>query len=115
MFSRQVFSSLVLASVLLCFSHNLPVAGSNAPVSRKVLASYYTWYGTPAFQGRWIHWNEGGRNPDTHDSKGWPDIGATHHPLRLYDSNDPTIIREHLKLASDSGIDALVSLSLIHI
>lgn len=76
---------------------------------RKVLAFYYTWYGTPKFQGRWMHWDEGGHTPTTTDSRGWPDIGATNHPLKLYDSNDPAVIREHLKMSADAGIDVLIA------
>ncbi|UCD56577.1 MAG: glycoside hydrolase family 99-like domain-containing protein, partial [Candidatus Hydrogenedentota bacterium] len=35
--------------------------------------------------------------------------GATHHPLELYDSNDPTVIRKHLEMSAAAGIDVLVA------
>ena len=98
--------------VLLCsltLLQVMPMRAAEIPNTPKVLAFYYTWYGTPDLQGHWVHWNEGGRNPDRLDSQGWPEIGATHHPPRLYDSNDPETIRQHLKLAADSGIDVFVS------
>jgi len=42
---------------------------------KKVLAFYYTWYGTPQVSGAWYHWPEGGHTPDEVDHRGLPDIG----------------------------------------
>jgi hypothetical protein len=62
--------------------------------SRRVLAFYYNWYGTPQFQnGRWEHWKE----------------GMTNHPPELYDSTDPAVIRRHLTEAGQAGLDGLIT------
>jgi hypothetical protein len=82
-----------------------PVGGAAGP---KVLAFYYTWYGTPAVSGAWRHWDEGGHRPDHRTPAGLPDIGATDHPLELYDANDPAVIRRHLDEAVQTGIDVLL-------
>lgn len=75
---------------------------------KKVLAFYYPWYGTPQVSGRWVHWDEAGHDPDRILPSGVPDSATTDHPLKLYDSNDPAVIKEHLSLARWAGIDALI-------
>ena len=81
-----------------------------ASTPRKVMAFYYTWYGTPEVSGRWHHWPEGGHNPDNRDSEDYRDIGATNHPdPDVYDSNNPVVIQQHLTLCAEMGIDALIS------
>jgi hypothetical protein len=72
-------------------------------VPRKVLAFYYTWYGTPERQGKWIHWAD--VNPDEHDI-----ATSTHYPaLGAYDSHDPEIIETHIREAKTHGIDAFIT------
>ena len=110
---RDLFICGLLA-IAFTLSRGPLANASEGQIGPKVLAFYYTWYGTPDLQGRWVHWDEGGKDPSRTDSKGWPEIGATHHPLRLYDSNDPEIIREHLKAAADSHIHALICTCLLY-
>jgi hypothetical protein len=93
--SKKLFFSLIL----LC---------SLASPQKRVLAFYYPWYGTPEVSGSWVHWNEGGHNPEILVSGNIPDTGTTDHPLKLYDSNDPQVIKEHLSLAKWAGIDAFI-------
>lgn len=76
---------------------------------KRVLAFYYTWYGTPQVTGRWLHWNEGGHNPEAKTFGGLPDTGTTHHPEKLYDSQDSSLIRQHLKMCEAVGIDGLIA------
>ena len=79
-------------------------------MGRKVLAFYYTWYGTPQVIGDWHHWGEGGHSPNDVNEDGYPDFGATNHPSHgPYDSNDPHAIRRHLKWSEEAGIDALIA------
>lgn len=79
-------------------------------MERKVLAFYYTWYGTPQVSGNWFHWDEGGHSPNEVNEDGYPDLGATNHPsYGPYDSNDPYTIRRHLKWSEEAGIDALIA------
>ncbi|MBC7286604.1 MAG: hypothetical protein H5T86_00870 [Armatimonadetes bacterium] len=102
--------------------------------SKHVLAFYYLWYGTPQVSGQWVHWR---RDASPHEAytahkgtsyrftgataesvsdysflgpDGLPLIQAKNHPaIGLYDSNDPLVLRSHLKLASEAGIDAFIA------
>ncbi|MFO7906645.1 MAG: endo-1,3-alpha-glucanase family glycosylhydrolase [Pirellulaceae bacterium] len=71
-------------------------------VPHKVLAFYYTWYGTPQYRDRYIHWGK--------VDAGKHDISAsTHYPaLGAYDSHDPEVIDHHIELAKTHGIDAFI-------
>ena len=72
-------------------------------VPRKVLAFYYTWYGTPARHGQWVHWAD--VQPDKHDI-----ATSTHYPaLGAYDSHDPDVIDGHIALAKSHGVDCFIS------
>jgi len=75
---------------------------------KRVLAFYYPWYGTPEVSGSWVHWNEAGHNPEILLSGNIPDSATSEHPFKLYDSNDPEVIKEHLSLAKWAGIDAFI-------
>ena len=71
-------------------------------VPRKVLAFYYTWYGTPEIHGRWVHWDK--VNPEEHDI-----ASSTHYPAKgAYDSHDPKIIDDHIRMAKDAGLDGFI-------
>jgi len=71
-------------------------------VPRRVLAFYYSWYGTPQKHGRWIHWR--GVEPERHQI-----ATATHYPaLGAYDSHDPEIIDTHIRQAKRCGIDGFI-------
>lgn len=93
---------------VLLFLGSLP-AGAAPKEGRKVLAFYYTWYGTPQVTRNWRHWPEGDHDPTKTLPNGMPDTGSTDHPKALYDSNDPALIREHLRLAQEIGINAFIS------
>ncbi len=78
---------------------------SLSEAKKQVMAFYYTWYGTPSYSGRWVHWEEGGHHPDPMPTPepGHRDIGAPHHPdPDVYDSNDPELIRRQLALCEES-------------
>ncbi len=69
---------------------------------RKVLAFYYTWYGTPERHGRWVHWEN--VNPEKRDI-----ASSTNYPARgAYDSHDPAIIDWHIDLAKGHGLDGFI-------
>lgn len=72
-------------------------------VPRRVLAFYYTWYGTPDNGGGWVHW----KDPDyeRHDianCEHWPLIGP-------YDSQDPELVDLHIEQAQRSGVDGFIA------
>jgi hypothetical protein len=60
-------------------------------------AFYYPWYGTPDVSGYWSHW------PPDGTSK------ITDHPLLgFYDSNNETLIEEHIGMAKEAGIGCFI-------
>jgi len=73
-----------------------------ANVPRKVLAFYYTWYGTPEGRGRWDHWE--GVNAEKRE------IGSsTHYPaLGAYDCYDTRVIETHIGQAKSHGVDGFI-------
>jgi glycoprotein endo-alpha-1,2-mannosidase len=74
-----------------------------AQVPRRVLAFYYTWYGTPELHGKWVHWGE--VKPEEHDI-----AASTHYPTKgAYDSHDPEIIDWHIDMARSHGLDGFIS------
>jgi glycoprotein endo-alpha-1,2-mannosidase len=90
-------------------------------VPKLVMAFYHNWYGSvdgPC--GQWMHWDSviwitntmqviGKHDPNNFSDPNRRDIGATNYPLKgLYDSRDPDIIRWHIKLARETGIDVFV-------
>jgi hypothetical protein len=100
----------------------MATAGAAGAAPHRVLAFYYNWYGTPQLEnGRWQHWNEcracvhnPGRtvqvtSPRNGEKLTVPDTGTKNHPARLYDSNDPAVIRQHLRMAERAGLDAFIT------
>lgn len=73
-----------------------------------IFAFYYPWYGTPEVSGYWRHWNDDNHNPNNFIN-GRRDIAATHYPLLdVYDSNNESLIKEHIDMAKEAGIDGFV-------
>jgi len=67
---------------------------------QKLLAFYYSWYGTPEGpSGRWVHWNP---YRSHHDAARTPLPG-------LYDSLDPQTVRRHIQEAKGAGIDGFIA------
>jgi len=59
-------------------------------------AFYYPWYGTNIY-GHWSHWPPDGSTK------------ITDHPLLgFYDSNNETLIEEHICMAKEAGIDGFI-------
>jgi hypothetical protein len=78
-------------------------------------AFYYPWYGTPAVSGNWRHWNEGNssgqipHNPNVTLPDGRLDIAAEDYPLLgPYDSNNESVIEQHVEWAKEAGIDCFI-------
>ncbi|MGW6737157.1 ThuA domain-containing protein [Streptomyces sp. NPDC055013] len=77
-----------------------PTAGT---LSDDVHLFYYPWYGSPAVNGGWRHWQQGGHTP--------PDgIGADLYPaLGPYDSGDfDGAVDQHMKWVARSGAAVIV-------
>jgi glycoprotein endo-alpha-1,2-mannosidase len=71
--------------------------------SPRVVAFYYPWYGTPEFEGKWIHWNQAGASPPR-------DIGSDYYPmLGAYSSVDSAVVAQHFAWLREAGIGVIAS------
>jgi glycoprotein endo-alpha-1,2-mannosidase len=62
-----------------------------APASTDVTAFFYLWYGTPAHDGAWRHWNQLAHQPPD-------DIAAAFYPARgPYSSRDAAVLAEQMQ------------------
>uniref|UniRef100_A0A8C5P9K5 Glycoprotein endo-alpha-1,2-mannosidase n=1 Tax=Leptobrachium leishanense TaxID=445787 RepID=A0A8C5P9K5_9ANUR len=78
---------------------------------------YYTWYGNPQFDGKYIHWNHKLlKHWDAKIANSYPtgvhvppdDIGANFFPqLGPYSSRDPSVIDAHMKQIRSASIGVL--------
>ncbi|MFB6935840.1 ThuA domain-containing protein [Streptomyces chartreusis] len=76
-----------------------PTAGA---LSDDVHLFYYSWYGSPAVNGGWRHWQQGGRTPPD-------DIGADLYPaLGPYDSGEAGAVARHMEWVARSGAGVIV-------
>ena len=77
--------------------------GSTPALSPNVHLFYYSWYGSPARNGQWRHWQQGGRVPPD-------DIGANYYPaLGAYDSGDYAgAVAQHMAWVRQSGAGVIV-------
>jgi len=67
----------------------------------KVLSFYYPWYTSPhGPSGRWVGWEQV-TEYSIHNSANYPLHGA-------YDSNDENVIRSHMAIAKQAGIDGFI-------
>lgn len=104
---RHVLAA-VAAAVLLSLADPRPALADGAttrPAGRPALwAVYYAWYQTATPPHRkWTHWSDDGASVQT------PRPKSKAHPLiGYYDSDDPAVIRWHVRLAQQAGIEAFV-------
>lgn len=96
---------LLLILALGAASVSASAADSSAKDRPALWAVYYAWDETASGpHGRWTHWSEDrtlAPNPKP-KSKAQPLIG-------YYDSDDPVVVRWHIRLAKTAGIDAFLS------
>jgi hypothetical protein len=63
---------------------------------------YYPWYGTPAADGAWQHWNQNNHQPPA-------DVYSAFYPAQgLYSSGDPAVVAQQMAQISSAGIDEIV-------
>ena len=81
-----------------CAPHGAHRAGERGSVA----IFYYTWYGTPARDGAWQHWDQGGRQPPATVASGlYPARGA-------YSSTDPSVVRAQMREIAAAGVDTVI-------
>ena len=87
---------LVVGVVGTCLS--LPALAHAGTVS----IFYYPWYGTPALDGGWQHWDQNGHQPPA-------DLYSPFYPLLgPYSSSDPHVVQRQMAQIRSAGIDEVV-------
>ena len=90
-----------LATVFVHPAGNLNLAENLKDLKGKVFTFYYPWYSSPNGPStRWDHWSD-----VAEDSI----FTSTNYPLHgAYDSNDENIIRSHMAIIKQAGIDGII-------
>src|SRR5512138_677044 len=73
-------------------------------LSYRVHLFYYPWYGTPATDGQWVHWNQNQFNyvpPDSISSNFYPTLGP-------YSSKDTAILNQHMQMIAQARIGVIM-------
>ncbi|WP_173054043.1 alpha-mannosidase [Phytohabitans houttuyneae] len=84
-----------------------PAQAAQAALPPGALASnvhifYYPWYGSPAVNGSYRHWQQGGHTPPQA-------VGADLYPtLGAYDSGDTRVVDQHMAWIARAGVGVLV-------
>ena len=86
---------LVIAAACVCL-------GAPAARAGTVGIFYYPWYGTPAQDGAWQHWNQNGHMPPG-------DVYSRYYPAGgPYSSDRPSVLRRQMAQIAAAGIDEVV-------
>jgi hypothetical protein len=96
---------LALALGFLCLLVPASVlARGHAPApSRDTSIFYYPWYGTPRFDGSYLHWDQNGHVPPL-------DLASSYYPARgPYSSGDPKVVAAQMRDIAGAGIKEVVS------
>ena len=68
----------------------------------EVAIFFYAWYGTPARDGGYIHWGQGGLRPPV-------ELASAYYPARgPYSSTDLAVLRAQLREIAAAGVDTLI-------
>jgi hypothetical protein len=87
---------------LLLLLAALAGAPSAAAAPASVAIFYYPWYGTPARDGAYLHWNQAGHVPPK-------DIASRFYPASgLYSSSDTQVIRRQMHQIAQAGVDTVI-------
>jgi glycoprotein endo-alpha-1,2-mannosidase len=64
---------------------------------------YYPWYGTPKFDGSYLHWDQNGHVPPL-------DLATSYYPARgPYSSADPKVVAAQMRDIAGAGIKEVIS------
>jgi glycoprotein endo-alpha-1,2-mannosidase len=94
---------MLRAAVLALTALALVPAGaatSGSPVSSAIF--YYPWYGTPAHDGRYLHWAQHGATPPRR-------IASSYYPARgPYSSGDGRVVRAQMRDIARAGVGEVI-------
>ena len=105
---KLIFTLLILSGIAnLLFAQSTAVDTATLPPvegpepSYKVGTFYYSWYGSPQFNGEWVHWTQDAHTPPD-------DIASDYYPvLGPYSSTDPQVIAQHMTWLRQAGIGVI--------
>jgi glycosyl hydrolase family 99 len=90
------------ACLLVSLFALVPAAGARVHKTAPVAIFYYPWYGTPAVDGTWGHWNQNGHVPPR-------DVYSRFYPaLGPYSSSDPAVLERQMSEIAGSGINEII-------
>ncbi len=81
-----------------------PSITPNPSLSYRVHLFYYPWYGNPATDGQWIHWNQnqfGFVPPDSIASNFYPSLGP-------YSSKDAAILNQQMQMIAQARVGVII-------
>ena len=93
-------------ALLLLLAVMLPAAGGSldaeGAASVRVAIFYYPWYGTPAHDGAFQHWQQRGYRPPA-------SIASAFYPARgPYSSSDAAVVDAHMDQIASAGVDQVI-------
>jgi glycoprotein endo-alpha-1,2-mannosidase len=95
--TAALVAGAVVAGMAGAHTANVPKPGAG-----EVAIFYYPWYGTPARDGEWQHWDQHGNAPPARIASGW-------YPVRgAYSSSDPAVIRAQMGEIASSGVQTVI-------
>jgi glycoprotein endo-alpha-1,2-mannosidase len=97
---RAAFIAAVVGLVTAGLAAGAPTP-AESPTPR-VAIFYYAWYGTPATDGSWLHWGQGGNAPPLA-------IGSNFYPVRgPYSSGQSSVVRAQMREIAAAGVDTVI-------
>lgn len=78
-------------------------AAGGARAAPQTAIFYYPWYGNPARDGAYLHWEQNGRRPPL-------DIASHYYPARgAYSSGDPRVLAAQMRDLAAAGVGQVVT------
>jgi glycoprotein endo-alpha-1,2-mannosidase len=95
--------ALVLGLLCLLVPTSVLARGQGRAAARDTSIFYYPWYGTPRFDGGYLHWNQNGHVPPL-------DLASSYYPARgPYSSADPKVVAAQMRDIAGAGMKEIVS------
>ncbi len=97
---RAAFIAAVAALASAGVAGGVPTPADSP--SPRVAIFYYAWYGTPAVDGSWLHWPQGGYTPPRV-------IGSNFYPARgPYSSGSSKVVQAQMREIAATGVDTVI-------
>ena len=75
-------------------------------IEDRVAVFYYPWYGNPATDNRWIHWNGDSETPFYPPS----DVSSDYYPvLGAYSAKDPQVVEKHFQWLNSAKVGVIIA------